>query len=237
MDIKALLAKSGCKAELVESICEALDTYKSTIQEQCKAEYNARLKKAQQVCLEETEAHKRELSRRLEIFCEAKGNAIEAHLKKQSALSESEATAKLRSIKLQLEGVEVNGMQSGQLAAETAKFNRQIQKLAEERDRAVAKANKQTAIAEKVLKHNRTLVQKAALAESVAKPQQQRPAGRIDAGRSKGQAVTTRPTLTESQDRRPPQRQQNRPNVVSHNVQARSGFGVDEIAAAVDDLI
>lgn len=236
MDIKALLAKSGCKAELVDSICEALDSYKSTIQEQCKAEYTAKLKKAQQVCLEETEAHKRELSRRLEIFCEAKGNAIEAHLKKQSALSESEATTKLRQIKLQLEGVEVNGLQSGQLAAETAKFNRQIQKLTEERDRAIAKANKQTAIAEKVLKHNRTLVQKAAIAESAVKPQQ-RPAGRIDAGRSKGKAVTTRPTLTESQDRRPPQRQQSRPNVVSHDVQTRGTFGISDIAAAVDDLI
>ena len=236
MDIKALLAKSGCKTELVDSICEALDTYKSTIQEQCKAEYTAKLKKAQQVCLEETEAHKRELSRRLEIFCEAKGNAIEANLKKQSALSESEATTKLRNIKLQLEGIAVNGMQSGQLSAETAKANRQIQKLTEERDRAIAACNKQTAIAEKVLKHNRTLVKQASLTESVAKPPA-RSQGRIDTGRGKGQPVTTRPTLTESQDRRPPQRQQHRQNVVSQDVQTRGGYGVTDIAAAVDDLI
>lgn len=239
--IKSLLVKAGCKPELVESICQSFDEYKTTLREQFENEYAAKVAQAKKVCLEETEAHKREQARRLQIFCETKSAAIEALLARQSALSESESQLKLKKVYALLEGIELNGEQNGQATAAMEKAKRQIQQLAEERARAIEKANRQNAIAEKILKQNRMLVTennrlKELLGDEAPVAESRQPArpARLDAGRANGQATTTRATIVENQDRRPPA-PRTEPQVKTAG--SRNGFGVSDVAAQMDDAI
>ena len=131
--IKGLLEKSGCNPELVDKICESLEEYKVTLREQYDSEYKDRIEKAKKVCIEETEAHKRELARRVQIFCETKSAAIEAQIAKQSALSESEAVTRLKNIRSLLEGIEPNGELNGQATAALNKAKQKLSQLQEER--------------------------------------------------------------------------------------------------------
>lgn len=245
--IKALLEKAGCNPELVGSICESLDKYKTTLREQFESEYAAKVEQAKKVCIEETESHKRELSRRLQIYCETKGAAIEATLAKKSALNESEAVAKLRSIKGMLEGVESNSTPNGDVTATMEKAKRQIAIANEERQRAIEKANRQSAIAERALKKNRELsAENVRLGKIVegkrgrqpvteGKRKRQRQDTRIDGQRNRGgRPVSTRSTIVENQDRRPPAKPAN-PHVAGTGTGSGQGYGVDDIAANMDD--
>lgn len=241
-----LLTKAGCKPELVTQIGESMEQYKVVIREQYEADYTAKVEQAKKVCIEETEAHKRELARRLQVFLETKGAAIDAHLQRQAAMNESEAVTKLKGVKSLLEGVAVeqNGAsQNGQLPAVIEKAKQKIQQLTEERDQAVALANKRTAIAEKVLANNRLLMTENAklksqgnggkrpVAEGRGAP---RGTQRLDATRRAVQPVTSRPTIVENQDRRPAAQ----PATGQTRQTGKSGFGVVDIASHMDeDLI
>jgi hypothetical protein len=232
--IKSLLEQAGVKPELAEQICESLTTYKQTLREQFEAEYTAKVQEAKTVCIEETEAHKRELARRLQIFCEAKGAAIEAHLVKQSALSESEALTKLKTVKALLEGIAINGGQNGQSTAVVEKAKKQIRLATEEKKRAVETANRQTSIAEKALKENRRLVtEMAKLKQSMqlSESKQPQPRQRLDQGRKQGTSVTTRPTILENQDPRSPAKS-NQPHVTNTGA---GKYGVTDIAEMIDE--
>ena len=232
--IKALLEKAGVKSELAGQICESLDNYKTSLREQYNQEYAAKVEQAKKVCIEETEAHKRELARRVQIFCETKGAAIEAQLAKQSALNETEAMSKLTRIVGLLEGVEPNGGLSGDVTATLEKLKQKVKVANEEKSHAIELANRKTAIAEKALKRNRELA--TALKTLEERKQEVRPAAavtegkapaktnRIDQSRDSGRPRSTRATLTENQDRRPAQQQR----------QSTNGFSIDNIAADMD---
>jgi hypothetical protein len=229
--IKVLLEKSGCKPELVAGICNALDQYKTSITEQFNKELANRVERAKKVCVEETESHKRELARRLQIFCEAKSAAIESSLSRQQGAVETTAMAKLRQVQTVLEGVKPEAKLDGRTKASIQKAQKQIQQLNEERSQAVAKANRQTQIAEKVLKQNKALTSQIeklnrVLAESA---QVKRIAAPV-ASRPSPKPVTTRPTLLENQ---------NRATAVRQAPVARTGgFDVIDIAGTMDsDLI
>lgn len=242
--IKALLEKAGVSPELAGKICESLDGYKTTLREQFDKEYAAKVEQAKAVCIEETEAHKRELARRVQIFCETKGAAIEAQLAKQSALNESEALTKLNQISALVEGLEPNGRPSGDVTAVVEKLKRQAQVATEEKNRAIGLANKKQAIAEKALKRNREL---STALQSIKEQRTGAPAKRtvtegkkgkgkgkrrIDQSRQSGQARSTRATLKESQDRRPPAKP-NQPHVT--NTGNGNGYSVEGIAATIDE--
>jgi hypothetical protein len=234
--IKDLLVKAGCKTDLVNAIAESLENYKTDLRSRFGTEYAVKVEKAKKVCVEETEAHKRELARRLQIFCETKSAAIEAQLTKMSALSESQATAKLKNVRALLEGVQLNGKQDGRSAAAVEKAQRRIQQLTEEKNKAIAEANRKTAIAEKALKANRSLVTENAKLTELSRPtiSESRPVRKLQAPRQMVKPATTRATLLESQDRRPVVRSAN-PNTIS---KPTGGFSVTDIAATMDeDLI
>ena len=238
--IKALLEKAGASEELAAQIRESLEKYKTTLREQFEADFAAKVAQAKQVCIEETEAHKRELARRLQIFCEAKGAAVEAQLTKQSALSESEAAAKLRSITEMLSGL-TDGASNGQSTAVVEKAKKQIRLANEERTKAVETANRQTAIAEKALKETRRLTAENAKMKKMlsGKPLEEgRTKGknrRIDQRRKQKQKPqTTRPTILESQDPRPPA-ERTEPQTTT---QGGTGYSVDGIAERMsEDLV
>jgi hypothetical protein len=233
--IKELLAKSGCKPELVNAIAESLDRYKTGLQDQFAANFNSKVENAKKVCVEETEAHKRELARRLQIFCETKSAAIETQLAKMSALSESQAMTKLKNVRALLEGVQLNGVANGQSAAALEKAKRRAQQLEEERNRAVAEANRKTAIAEKALKQNRALVSENAKLQNASKTVvENRSPRRMEPTVRNSKPTTTRATLLESQERRPAPRSQ-QSNVT---VRPTGNITVLDIAANMDtDLV
>ena len=110
--IKQLLQKCGLSEEASAQICEAIDNHANQLKEQADTEFQTRLAKAKRVCFEEVEAHKAELSRRLQIFLEAKTSAIEELVTRQSANKETESVAKLEKIYALLEGVELNASQT-----------------------------------------------------------------------------------------------------------------------------
>jgi len=240
--IKQLLQKTGVKVELAEKICESLSDYKTTIREQFEKEYAAKVEQAKTVCIEETETHKRELARRVQIFCETKGAAIEAQLAKQSALNESEALTTLNQVAAMLQGLEPNGGPSSDVTAVVKKLKHKAQLATEERKKAVDLANRQGAIAEKALKRNRQLSAALESAKTSARPVTEgrkrsgkKQSRRIDQSRKGGRTRSTRATLTESQDRRPVPTNNGKPNVAI--IEAKSGFGIEDIAAQTDELV
>jgi hypothetical protein len=190
--IKQLLQKCGLSTEVSAELCEAIDNHANMLKEQSDTEFKARIAKAKKVCFEEVEAHKAELSRRVQIFLEAKNSAIEESVMRQSANKETEAVAKLEKIYALLEGIELNGRSSGELKTEIDKFRKLAEHLVEERDNAVAKAKRCIQISERVLKRNRGLEQ--SLTEDKAVPT----TTRIDSSRSNGVRKTTQRTLKES---------------------------------------
>ena len=116
--IKELLAKSGVKSELIGAICESLDQYANDVQANLEAEYAKKVEKAKQICLEETNAYKQTLARRVQIFCESKSASIERKLLQNSAIKESEAVTKLNNIKSLVEGIVLDGAKNGSLKSE-----------------------------------------------------------------------------------------------------------------------
>lgn len=234
--IKALLEQAGVKAELASKICESLETYKKTVKDQFQKEYAAKVEQAKKVCVEETEAHKRDLARRVQVWCETKGAAVEAQLAKQSAINESEAVTKLSQISAMIEGFASNGTPNGSVTMTIEKLKRQSKLAKEERAKAVELANRKTAIAEKALKRNRELTATLqALQEqknaSVQLAESRRTSSRrIDEGRSSGTPRSTRPTLVENQDRRQPVRQNQAPP-------SNGGFNISSIAASIDEQV
>ena len=231
--IKELLEKSGCKQELISSICESLVTYKESVKEQFEKDANSKIDAAKKVCIEETENHKRELARRVQIFCETKSAAINAQIQKQQQIGESGAMAKLKEVKSLLEGITINGQKNGQTSVALERAQRQVKALAEEKNKAIETANRYTQIAEKALKENRSLVaentklkktvQAKPLVESKSPVQNTK---RLDTGRNKSTAATTRPTLAENQSRTRP----------AQTIREATGLNsIQSIAAQIDD--
>ncbi len=199
--ILELFKQAGVSDTLAEQIIQSLENYRKTIREQSENELKTKIAEAKKICLEETEAHKRELARRVQIFCESQSTAIERKLIKNSAIKESQASATLRDLKKMLEGVDIGNSGKGSEADQ-----RQVQALKEERDRAVEKANRANALAEKALKQNRNLQRQ--IAESRKTPNKPmltegktttKQPNRIDSARPKvARPQTPRPTIVES---------------------------------------
>jgi hypothetical protein len=190
--IKQLLQKCGLSPETSAELCGAIDNHANTLKEQSDTEFQTRLAKAKKVCFEEVEAHKAELSRRLQIFLEAKNSTIEELITRQSANKETEAVAKLEKIYALLEGIELDGQSNSELKAEIDKFRKLAEHLVEERNGAVAKAKRCVSISERVLKRNRVLEQ--SLSENRDTPK----TGRIDESRNSAPRRTTQRTLKEN---------------------------------------
>lgn len=242
--IKLLLEKCGIRPELGQKICEALDSYTAAYKHKVDAEYAARVEAAKKICIEETEAHKLELARRLQIFCEAKGMQIEQQISRQAAVREGEATTLLQQITALLEGIPATGDPA--LRQEVERLRRQSTGLAEERNKAVEKANRQTQLAERVLKRNRLLESKQVEQETGGRQPARRTVvegavrgngtggRRIDAQRRAGQARTTRAPLVENQDPRPPVDQ--RRSHLQTGKMTNGNLTPDQIADQIDEM-
>jgi len=198
--IKQLLQKSGLSAEAASQVCESLDSYAAEVKQKFDEEFKTRLAKAKQVCLEETEAHKAELSRRVQVFLETKGPAVEESLARQAANRETEAVAKLERITAVVEGIQLDGQSNSELVVEAKKLKKLAGRLIEERDHALKSASDLRSISERLVAKNREM-HKALIENPQGSDTAQR--GRIDESRKGGKARTTRPTIKENVDQTP----------------------------------
>jgi len=155
--INQLMVKSGLSQEAADKICESLVQKKAAMQESIDKQFKRRAAMAKKVCVEEVEKHKRELSRRIQIFLEAKNVAIEESITRQIAQRDTEAVAKLEKVYALLEGIDVDGQSVIELKNELNKFKSIAAKLVDDRNKAVAKSHRIYAIAESVLNRNRKL--------------------------------------------------------------------------------
>lgn len=209
--IRALLAKCGLSQEASDALCEAFEQHETQLRERVEEEFTTRIDAAKRICIEETEAHKAEISRRVQIFLEANTSRIEQHIARQAMNREGQAIGLLEQVKGLIEGVSISPDESN---AELKKLRGAVKKLAEERDQAVKVAKRQQNIAENVLKRNRDLEKQVALSEQEERPAPRRaPVNeargnggnrRIDQNRQQGRTNTTRRTLAESQERNAP---------------------------------
>lgn len=156
--IKALLTKANVSPELANSICESMEQYKAKINEQAKQEITNKVKAAKAIVLEEVEAYKTDLAKRVQLFCESKSQTIEQQLMRRSAAGETEAQLQLKKVHALLEGVELDGKPNSEVMAQLADANTKIGQLTSKIKVTEAKAKRSLAVAESVLAQNKTLI-------------------------------------------------------------------------------
>lgn len=163
--IKELLSKIGASKELATALVEEIDKHSQDLKVKFEKDLQEKISKVKQICIEEVNREKVNLARKVGVFLESKAKSIEQAMTKQRVVEESESTAVLKKAKALLEGIDIeNGGNSRELLALQKKADRldkAIVTFKEERDRAVAKANKANAIAVKVLQRNSILEEKA----------------------------------------------------------------------------
>jgi hypothetical protein len=202
--IKQLMMDAGLSEEAALQVCESLKVYKGQLAEDSKVELQGKLKAAKAACIEEMNKHKVELSRRTQIFLEAKTNQVLASARKNIVNEESEAVATLNKITGLIEGVEIQGQPNSELTKLVKSLKSQVISIKEEKQAAVTKANQNLKMADKTLKDNRYLTRKLHEADEKLKKaaiSEGRSQKRIDNRRSKGQSKTTQRTLVENQRR------------------------------------
>jgi hypothetical protein len=200
--IKELLAQMGASEEVVAQICEAFDSWKEAQGKQLDEEFKARLAKAKEVCMEEVSTHKRDISRRVEIFLEAQIASIERSGKERMAIEESEAVNTLKRTKAMLEGIKIDSDGSDLQAVqdENDKLRQSIVKISEEKDQVSVKFQRASKVAENALARNKTLEEQLATASEKKPPVTESKGTKLDGERKESaKPKTTRRTLTESQ--------------------------------------
>lgn len=200
--IKELLAKIGASEELVNQICEAMEAWKTAEKKKIDEEFNARLVKARDVCTEEVDNHKRDISRRVEIFLESQIASIERSAKDRMAIEESKAVNTLKRTKSMLEGIPIdsNGSDLQAVQTENEKLRSSIVQIGEERDQVNVKFQRADKIARQAIARNNTLEEKLAAASKDETVAESKGGTKLDGKRRKSaQPKTTRRTLTESQ--------------------------------------
>ena len=165
--LKELLKGIGASEELTNAFCEELERYTNALREKFEKEYQKKVERAKAVCIEEVNKEKAALARRVKTFLESKAAAIEQAAANKRAIEESESAARLRKVKALLEGISIddNGVTSQKLQDEqkkSARLEKALAALREQRDRAVAKANTANEIAAKALQRNRKLEEELA---------------------------------------------------------------------------
>lgn len=236
-ELKDLLERAGVAPDFSKKIVESLEAYKTSIREGLEAEFVSKITKAKKICVEETEAYKRDLARRVQIFCETKGAAIEAQIRKQSVQNESLSAGKLTKIAAIVEGIQLDAKDDKRVREQVAKAQQQIKQLSESRDEAAELANKQTAIARKLLAESKELevenqrLKKMLSVRTLNEERSIAPAkdGMLPRKRAAQNVVTTRPTLVENQDPTSTPKQAAIP--------VNGGYNINSIAANLDESL
>ncbi len=231
--IRQLMIDSGLTEEAATKICGLLESQDTQLKAKHEKLFQERLAKAKKVCMEEVQEHKRELSRRFQIFVEARAKTIDESLRKIAIDKETEAVAKLEKIHGLVEGIEINGQPNSELQAKVLKLEKSNKALRESNEAAVNKANQSVALAEKVLTKNRLLEKTIREGKTNGTTPNGAKPTRIDESRKPSTTPTTprqtakgnqnaRPVLVEGHGQR-------------HNANGQRTMGPADIAATMSD--
>jgi outer membrane murein-binding lipoprotein Lpp len=156
--VKQIGGSDELATQLVGAIQEHVEAEKARLQE----EFQARVQKAKQICMEEVAKEKQRLARKVEIFIESKVASVERAAGKTRAVEESAAASKLRQVQQILGEKGGNSVELEALNRKLAKLSEQAGALAEDRDAAVEKAARANAIATRLLRRIQVLESKEA---------------------------------------------------------------------------
>lgn len=198
----------GFSPELSEELLKAINEHNEVKEKTLNEEFESKLKKAKEVCLQAVKEEKARLARGVEVYLESKTDKIERARAQQMAIEESESANQLKRVKALLEGVELSkvGDKDGQLQAANRKISlleHKTERIAKERQELQSKLRISNDIA---AKH----VRKAMMLESrVKKASKEAPKDAvIKEGRSeqdvKGAGVDKEKTLNETKTSRAP---------------------------------
>jgi hypothetical protein len=123
--IKALMEQMGFSPELSNELLKAINEYTASKDKAVNEEFEGKLKKAKEVCLQAVKEEKARLARGLEVFLENKTEKIERARAQQMANEETESSNQLKRVKAMLEGVELSKVddKDGQLQAANRKIS------------------------------------------------------------------------------------------------------------------
>jgi len=209
--IAELLKQLGVSDVGVKQIIESLDAFQASTEKKHEDQFQNRLEKAKQVCLEEVENYKVELRRKVEIFFESRTNVVNREAQRQAAIGESGANKTLRELKALLDGVPLEGVSGATqaLADQNQKLRQKVASVTETLTASEKSRERLHGIATKSLQRIKVLETLAPRATSMAteskgKPEQ-RPTPKLESLRAKvEQPKTPRPTLVESVARQAP---------------------------------
>lgn len=168
--IKQLLKEMGISEEISKEFISTCEGWLKTERVKLNEEFDARLNKAKQVCVEEVATHKANLSRGVQLFLESRIENIKKAGQKQLANEESEVISKFKQLKALLEGINVDEAAASKELQAVKKDNdllkKQVTESVEAMSQLKAKAAKLADISEKSFARQKLLESKLAKAET-----------------------------------------------------------------------
>lgn len=159
--INDLLKAMGISEEARKEFIAVCEDWHNAEKTRLQEEYQARLVKAKQVCVEEVEAHKANLSRGVKVFLENNKESIRKASEKSAAIAESDAVNTLSKINKLLNGLNVDDAVNAQaLQAEgkkNAELTNKVAELEESLNREKAKSAKFAELSEKTIARQHSL--------------------------------------------------------------------------------
>jgi hypothetical protein len=160
--IRDLLTKLGSE-DLANEILEAIDQRQKNQEKQLNEQLKQKVLKARNLCIEEVNKYKKNLSRRVEIFLESKASQVEREARNRQAIEESKAANDLNRVKAIVEGRNI-GEQSADLQAvksENETLRRKIVTVTEDKAKIIEHYGRARGIAKKAIARNVQLESKA----------------------------------------------------------------------------
>lgn len=230
--IAELLKQLGVSSEGIKQIIESLDAFQASVEGKYENQFQTRLEKAKQVCLEEVENYKIELRRKVEIFFESRTSTVNREAQRQAAIGESGANKTLRELKSLLDGVPLEGVSGATqaLADQNQKLRQKVGSMQESLAASEKSRERLHGIASKSLQRIKVLESQTPKAAVVAteskesKESKEPKKPQLESLRQKvEQPKTSRPALIES--------------VAKQSQQSVSSPGADPVISKIADSI
>lgn len=230
--IAELLKQLGVSSEGIKQIIESLDAFQASVEGKYENQFQTRLEKAKQVCLEEVENYKIELRRKVEIFFESRTSTVNREAQRQAAIGESGANKTLRELKSLLDGVPLEGVSGATqaLADQNQKLRQKVGSMQESLAASEKSRERLHGIASKSLQRIKVLESQTPKAAVVA----------TESKESKGSKEPKKPQL-ESLRQKVEQPKTSRPalieSVAKQSQQSVSSPGADPVISKIADSI
>lgn len=198
--IKELLTQLGSE-ELADQILESMSDWRVEQEKKLNEQLKDKLVKAKALCVEEVNKHKRNISRRVEIFLESKVTQVEREARSRQAIGESKAVNDLKQVKALLGGYTIDGIDEDlqALKSENETLRSRVATVTESKNDVEKKYGRARTIAQRAIQRNVVLEEKAQ-EDAISESKTNDKGTNLDSARRKATKPTTnRATISESQ--------------------------------------